>query len=60
MAKSPTQMKAEETLPPALRSEFEAFLEDYRAACKEAGIRPVFNYTTFAYMIRHGWRKTAN
>jgi len=59
MAKSQSQLRAEATLPPNLRAVFEAFLEDYRAACQEAGIRPIFNYTTFAYMIRQGWRKTS-
>jgi hypothetical protein len=60
MAKSQAQLQAEATLPPELRAEFEAFLEDYRAACAEAGIRPIFNYTTFAHMIRHGWRKAVS
>ncbi|MGE5271588.1 MAG: hypothetical protein ACM3JG_18160 [Thiohalocapsa sp.] len=52
MAKAQTQLRAEESSPPELRGEFETFVEDHRAACHEAGIRPVFNYTTFAYMIR--------
>jgi hypothetical protein len=60
MAKSQAQLQAEETLPPELRAEFETFLEDYRVACQEAGIRTVFNYTTFAYMIRNGWRKSTD
>ncbi|HEX4201219.1 MAG TPA: hypothetical protein VHY59_06850 [Chthoniobacterales bacterium] len=58
MSRSQKQLAAEATLPEALRGEFEAFLADYRAACEEAGIRPVFNYTTFAHLIRQGWRKT--
>jgi hypothetical protein len=58
MVKSQARLQAEATLPPELLIEFEAFLEDYRAACQAAGIRPIFNYTKFAHMIRHGRRKT--
>jgi predicted HicB family RNase H-like nuclease len=60
MAKSQAQLQAEANLSPELQAEFEVFLEDYRGACQEAGIRPVFNYTTFSYTVRHGWRKTSS
>ena len=57
MLRSQAQLRAEATLPVSLLTEFNAFIKDYRAACEEAGIRPIANYSTFAYMIRHGWRK---
>jgi hypothetical protein len=59
MAKNSAPLTAAEaTIPEELHGEFRAFLADYGKACEEIGQKYIPNYKTFAYMIRHGWRRS--